>query len=164
MYPWYREAQLSVGQLCSPLAGPTPIKTETNYNDCMLAVDFPNKWCKVRRECAAKPFRLDNKCSPSRTKSGSADKTRDLMPIVHGESRFSGRKTTVKTHMEPTMAARCDESGRTISLKLGTDLLEVPVPWRETIMATMVVGSFEEPPFWSPQQEEPPELSNDSTT
>jgi len=43
MYPWYREAQLSVGQLCSPLAGPTPIKTENNYSDCMLAVDFPNK-------------------------------------------------------------------------------------------------------------------------
>lgn len=45
MYPWYREAPLSVGQICSPLtvaaAGTTTIKTETGYGDCML--DFHSK-------------------------------------------------------------------------------------------------------------------------
>lgn len=37
MYPWYREAS-QLGQLCAPMA--TTIKTETGYNDCMLALDY----------------------------------------------------------------------------------------------------------------------------
>ncbi|KAF4527878.1 hypothetical protein B566_EDAN016667 [Ephemera danica] len=40
MYPWYRE---SVGQFCgNPAAAtmPAAIKTETGYNDCMLALDY----------------------------------------------------------------------------------------------------------------------------
>ncbi|XP_062565209.1 zinc finger protein rotund isoform X1 [Armigeres subalbatus] len=43
MYPWYREAPLSVGQICSPLSGAaaTTIKTEVGYSDCML--DFHSK-------------------------------------------------------------------------------------------------------------------------
>uniref|UniRef100_A0A1B0EXJ5 Uncharacterized protein n=1 Tax=Phlebotomus papatasi TaxID=29031 RepID=A0A1B0EXJ5_PHLPP len=37
MYPWYRESQIGVGQFCSPM---TTIKTESGYNDCMLALDY----------------------------------------------------------------------------------------------------------------------------
>lgn len=36
MYPWYRDTQIGVGQFCSPAT----IKTETGYNDCMLALDY----------------------------------------------------------------------------------------------------------------------------
>lgn len=39
MYPWYRaESQLGVGQFCGPVA--TQIKTESGFNDCMLALDY----------------------------------------------------------------------------------------------------------------------------
>lgn len=41
MYPWYRDSQLGVGQFCSPMsAAAAAIKTETGYNDCMLALDY----------------------------------------------------------------------------------------------------------------------------
>lgn len=38
MYPWYRESQIGVGQFCSPMSA--TIKTESGYNDCMLALDY----------------------------------------------------------------------------------------------------------------------------
>lgn len=38
MYPWYRDSQIGVGQFCSPMAA--TIKTESGYNDCMLALDY----------------------------------------------------------------------------------------------------------------------------
>lgn len=38
MYPWYRDSQIGVGQFCSPVTA--AIKTETGYNDCMLALDY----------------------------------------------------------------------------------------------------------------------------
>lgn len=38
MYPWYRDTQIGVGQYCSPVSA--SIKTETGYNDCMLALDY----------------------------------------------------------------------------------------------------------------------------
>lgn len=38
MYPWYRDTQIGVGQFCSPVSA--SIKTETGYNDCMLALDY----------------------------------------------------------------------------------------------------------------------------
>lgn len=39
MYPWYRaDSQLGVGQFCGPVA--TQIKTESGFNDCMLALDY----------------------------------------------------------------------------------------------------------------------------
>lgn len=44
MYPWYRDsvsgqlAGVGVGQFCSPMTA--TIKTETGYNDCMLALDY----------------------------------------------------------------------------------------------------------------------------
>lgn len=38
MYPWYRDSQIGVGQFCSPMSA--TIKTETGYNDCMLALDY----------------------------------------------------------------------------------------------------------------------------
>lgn len=37
MYPWYRDTQIGVGQFCNPM---TTIKTESGYNDCMLALDY----------------------------------------------------------------------------------------------------------------------------
>lgn len=37
MYPWYRESQIGVGQFCGPVAA---IKTESGFNDCMLALDY----------------------------------------------------------------------------------------------------------------------------
>jgi hypothetical protein len=49
MYPWYRDSQLSVGQLCGPLpvattTTATTIKTESGYGDCMLGLaDIPAK-------------------------------------------------------------------------------------------------------------------------
>lgn len=46
MYPWYRDSQIGVGQFCSPMAA--TIKTESGYNDCMLALDYAaqTKVCK----------------------------------------------------------------------------------------------------------------------
>lgn len=38
MYPWYRDSQIGVGQFCSPMTA--AIKTESGYNDCMLALDY----------------------------------------------------------------------------------------------------------------------------
>lgn len=38
MYPWYRDSQIGVGQFCSPMSA--TIKTESGYNDCMLALDY----------------------------------------------------------------------------------------------------------------------------
>lgn len=38
MYPWYRESQIGVGQFCGPMSA--TIKTESGYNDCMLALDY----------------------------------------------------------------------------------------------------------------------------
>lgn len=38
MYPWYRDTQIGVGQFCSPVSA--TIKTETGFNDCMLAIDY----------------------------------------------------------------------------------------------------------------------------
>jgi hypothetical protein len=38
MYPWYRDAG-QLGQF-NPQAMPAAIKTETGYNDCMLALDY----------------------------------------------------------------------------------------------------------------------------
>lgn len=39
MYPWYRDGVGGqLGQLCAPMA--TTIKTESGYNDCMLALDY----------------------------------------------------------------------------------------------------------------------------
>jgi hypothetical protein len=43
MYPWYRESVGQLGQFCgNPAAAtmPAAIKTETGYNDCMLALDY----------------------------------------------------------------------------------------------------------------------------
>lgn len=37
MYPWYRDTQIGVGQFYNPM---TTIKTESGYNDCMLALDY----------------------------------------------------------------------------------------------------------------------------
>lgn len=45
MYPWYRDSQISVGQFCSPVSA--TIKTETGYNDCMLALDYAASQNKV---------------------------------------------------------------------------------------------------------------------
>lgn len=36
MYPWYRDSQ--IGQFCGPMSA--TIKTESGYNDCMLALDY----------------------------------------------------------------------------------------------------------------------------
>lgn len=38
MYPWYRDSQISVGQFPGPLT--TTIKTESGFNDCMIALDY----------------------------------------------------------------------------------------------------------------------------
>lgn len=38
MYPWYRDTQIGVGQTWNPMTA--AIKTETGYNDCMLALDY----------------------------------------------------------------------------------------------------------------------------
>lgn len=42
MYPWYRDSQIGVGQFCNPMsaAAAAAIKSESGYNDCMLALDY----------------------------------------------------------------------------------------------------------------------------